>query len=135
MSIYSHQNSISVPKKHEVVIIDPYPIFRGVLCKMIRGRIPHADLPVAEDIDQASRLIKYRSPDLVFLDIAMLAKNCADYIKQIKEALPETVIVVLTTHDSTEHKAASLKHGADYFISKTETSGSRLIEIVVKTLS
>jgi DNA-binding response OmpR family regulator len=102
---------------------------------MIRERIPNADITVAEDIDQASQVIKYRSPDLVFLDIAMFEKNCADYIQEIKEALPETVIAILTTHDSTEHKAASLKHGADYFISKTETSGSKLIEIVEKTLS
>jgi DNA-binding NarL/FixJ family response regulator len=135
MSIYSHKNCISIQKKHEVVIIDPFPIFRGVLCKMIRKRIPYADITVAKDIDQASQVIKNRSPELVFLDIAMFTKNCPDYIQQIKEALPETVIVVLTTHDSAEHKAASFQHGADYFISKTETSGSRLIEIVEKTLS
>jgi len=135
MSIYNYQNNISAQKKHEVVIIDPYPIFRGVLCKMIRERISNANISVAENIDQALQAIKYRTPDLVFLDIAMFEKNCADYIQEIKQASPETVITILTTHDSTEHKAASLKHGADYFISKIETSGTKLIEIVEKTLS
>ena len=135
MLINNLQNSAPGQDKHEVAIIDPFPIFRGVLCKIIRERIPNADITVAEDIDQASQIIKNRSPVLVFLDIAIFAKNCTDYIQQIKEALPETVIVILTTHDSTEHRTASLKHGADYFISNTETFGSRLIEIVEKTLS
>ena len=106
-----------------------------MLHKIISNRIPYADIIVADTIDQAMQVIESESPRLVFLDIAMFPKNCIDYIQTMKASIPAAVIVVLTTHDSTEHKAASLKYGADYFLSKTETPGSALIDIVEDTLS
>ena len=124
-----------VEKKHKVAIIDPFPIFRGILYKIISDRISDADIAVADTIDQATQIIKTKTPDLVFLDIALFPKNCIEYIQAMKKSIPASVIVVLTTHDSTEHKAASLENGADYFLSKTETPGSKLIDIIENTLS
>ena len=121
--------------KHKVAIIDPFPIFRSMLYKIISDRVPQADIAVADTIDQAAKIIKIESPDLVFMDIALFPKNCIDHIQTMKESLPTSVIVVLTTHDSTEHRVASLEHGADYFLSKTETPGSKLIDIIDNTLS
>jgi len=122
-------------QRHKVAIIDPFPIFRSMLHNIISDKVPQADIAVADTIDQAAQIIKTESPDLVFMDIALFPKNCIDHIQTMKESLPASVIVVLTTHDSAEHRAASLKHGADYFLSKTETPGSKLIDIIENTLS
>lgn len=118
-----------------MAIIDPFPIFRGMLHKIISESIPYADITVADTIDHAMQIVKTKSPDLVFLEIALFPKNCIDYIQAMKESLPTSVIVVLTTHDSMEHRAAALKYGADYFLSKTETHGSKLLDILANTLS
>jgi DNA-binding NarL/FixJ family response regulator len=131
----SDQHNVPVAKKHKVVIIDPFPIFRHMLYKIILERIPQVEIIVADNVDPDLQNIKTESPDVIFLDIATFPKKCTDYIQSIKGSLPETAIVILTTHDSNEHKAACLKNGADYFLSKNKTSGSRLIDIVEKTLS
>jgi len=122
-------------QKHKVAIIDPFPIFRSILHKIISDRVPQVDITVADTIDQVTQAVKTGSPDLVFIDIALFPKNCIDHIRTMKESLPASVIVVLTTHDSKEHRAASLEYGADYFLSKTETPGSKLIDIIENTLS
>ena len=129
------QHTAPLDKKPKVAIFDPFPIFRSMLLRIISDRFPYADIKAADTIDQATQIIKEKSPDLIFLDIALFPKNCIDYIQAMKESLPASVIVILTTHDSIEHKTASLKYGADYFLSKTETPGSKMIEILENTLS
>lgn len=129
------QHNASLDKKPKVAIIDPFPSFRSMLYKIISDRILNAEITVADTIDKATQVIKTKPPDLIFLDIALFPKNCIDYIQAMKKSLPASIIVVLTTHDSMEHKAASLKYGADYFLSKTETSSSKLIEILENTFT
>jgi DNA-binding NarL/FixJ family response regulator len=48
--------------------------------------------------------------------------------------LPESRVVVLTSHDSAEHEAASIKQGADYFLSKEHSGGLRLIDVIRTTI-
>jgi DNA-binding response OmpR family regulator len=128
------QHTTPADKKHKVAIIDPFPTFRGMLYKIIRNRLPHADIAVADTIDKALQVIETEAPDLVFLDIALFPEKCVGYIQAMKASLPASVIVVLTTHDSAEHKAAFLEHGADYFLSKTDSSGPILIDVIEKSL-
>jgi len=118
-----------------MVIIDPFPAYSRTLHKMIRDRIPHANVLEANNFDQAHEVMKNNSPDIVFLDIATFPKNCTKYIRTLKRQLPESIIVVLTIHDSAEHEAAALTHGADYFFSKTNASIWSLIHTVEKTFS
>jgi DNA-binding NarL/FixJ family response regulator len=87
-----------------------------------------------DNIDQAYAIIKKKSADIVFLDIALFPKNCMDHIRFIKQQSPNATIVVLTTHDSAEHKTASLQCGVDYFFSKNNSSSVDLIDIVEKVL-
>jgi DNA-binding NarL/FixJ family response regulator len=126
-------NSIRVRQSISAVIIDPFPAFRRTLRKMIRDRIPNANIVEIDDFDQAHEILSNQSPDVVLLDIAIFPKNCTEQIRAIKSQLPRSVIVVLTTHDSAEHEAASLKYGADYFFSKTDSSILSLISTVEKT--
>jgi len=117
------------------LIIDPFPVFRRTLRKMIRDRIPRANIVEIDNFDQVCEILYNKSPDVVFLDIAIFPNNCMNNIRTIKRRLPGSVIVVLTTHDSAEHEAASLKSGADYFFSKTDSSISNLINTVDKAFS
>jgi DNA-binding NarL/FixJ family response regulator len=74
------------------------------------------------------------SPDVVFLDIALPQGNGIEFIRRIKRITPDTRIVVLTSHDSTEQKEASFKQGAEVFLSKESTVGLRLIDVIHSTL-
>lgn len=69
------------------------------------------------------------------MDIALPSGDGIEFIGRIKDMLPKTQIVVLTSHDSVEHKEASLQYGADFFLSKERAVGLPLIDVIEKTLS
>jgi len=126
------QNNKRERKPISVIIVDPHPVFRRTLNKMIRDRIPEAYIFEADDFDRAHAIIRNQSPDIFFLDITIFPKNGIEYIRTLKNELPETVIVVLTTHDSAEHETAVLTYGADYFFSKTDSSILNLVNTIEK---
>jgi DNA-binding NarL/FixJ family response regulator len=106
-----------------------------VLRKKIRYRSPNARIIETDDIKHLSKIIQRESPDIVFVDIAIYPKHALAHVRSIKQQLPSSVIVVLTTHDSAEHEAAANKYGVDYFISKTNPSSLPLIDKVLDTVS
>lgn len=112
------------------LIIDPFYIFRKILVDVIKISKKNVDIFEAQDAGKALDVLKNEHPDVVFLDIALPDFNGIDFITSIKEKIPESQIVVLTNHDSIEHKQASIKNGADYFISKERASGLRLLNII-----
>lgn len=121
------------PKK--VLILDPSPIFRQTLKEVIRTSASGIDISEADTADKATDILKKDSPDIVFLDIALPRKNGIEFIASIKGMVPQSRIVILTSHDSAEHKAASIERGADYFLSKEKSGGLRLIDVIHAAIS
>jgi DNA-binding NarL/FixJ family response regulator len=124
--------SISNPKK--VMILDPSPIFRRTLKKVIQKSAAQVEISAAKDYDQAREILEQQPPDVVFFDIALPADNGINRIAAIKRLVPHSRVVVLTGHDSPEYESASLRNGADYFLSKERSSGMRLIEVIRATV-
>ncbi len=120
--------------RHNILILDPSPIFRRTLKSVIETSESHVDVREAGNSDQATSLIRKHPPDVVFIDIALPRNNGIAYIAAIKEMAPEARVVVMTSHDSQEHKAASLENGADYFLSKDRGDGLRLIDVIHATV-
>ena len=120
------------PKK--VLILDPSPIFRRTLKEVIRTSETLVDIREADNIDQAEEILRNDSPDVVIFDIALPRDNGIEFIASIKSMLPESCVVVLTTHDSAEHETASIEQGADYFLSKEHSGGLRLIDVIRTTI-
>ena len=120
--------------RHKILILDPSPIFRRTLKSVIENSETHVDVTEAGNSDQATPLIRKQAPDVVFLDIALPRNDGIAYIAYIKSIAPKARVVVLTSHDSLEHEAASLEQGADYFLSKERTDGLRLIDVIHATV-
>jgi len=120
--------------RKRALIIDPSSIFRHTLKEVIQTSEPHVDVTESPNADRALGVLRNQSPDVVFLDIALPRCNGIEFIKRIKSMAPDTRIVVLTSHDSTEHKEASLKQGADIFLSKERAVGLHLIDAIHSTL-
>ena len=120
--------------RKKVLILDPSPIFRRTLKEVIRTSETRVDIREADNADQAENILKNDPPDVVFFDIALPRSNGIEFIASIKGMLPESCVVVLTTHDSAEHEAASINQGADYFLSKEHSGGLHLIEVIRTTI-
>jgi DNA-binding NarL/FixJ family response regulator len=88
----------------------------------------------AGTIGQAEDILKDEAPDVVFLDIALPRGNGVQFIASIRAMVPDSRIVVLTSHDSTEYREASLQKGADIFLSKERSGGLRLIDVIHATI-
>jgi len=114
----------------KVLIIDPSPIFRKTLKDMLQSSDLHLKVDEAKNIAEAEFILSTQNPNLVFFEIALPRNNGIAFIEKIKYRYPDTTIVVLTYHDSIEHRESSIKHGAHFFISKTKSSGLNLMEIV-----
>lgn len=120
--------------RKKVLILDPSPIFRRTLKEVIRTSEKLVEIREANNTDQAENILRNDPPDVVFFDIALPRDNGIAFIASIKVMVPESCVVVLTSHDSAEHEAASIEQGADYFLSKERSGGLRLIDVIRTTI-
>ena len=128
------QTKRSSPAGKKVLLIEPSTIFAQTLKKMIQARLPYVEVAHTSNPERADDFIEAESPDVVFLDISIFPKCGIHYIKSLKRRRPQLKVVVLTTHDSNEHKTAALEKGADCFISKYYAGGSHLVDFVQAVL-
>ncbi|MBR9987802.1 MAG: response regulator transcription factor [Desulfosarcina sp.] len=117
-------------ERKKILIVDQSTIFRRTLKEVIKAIESQIDVREAKNADQAKAILKKEPPDVVFLDIALPRENGIEFIASIKDMIPTSRIVVLTSHDSAEHEAASIQKGADYFLSKERSGGLRLIDAI-----
>ena len=122
-----------MPDDKRVLIIDPSALFRHLLKKMIQTRYPQMTITESDRLDRTGEdkdPWDGRPPDIVFIDHSTSFTNGITTIEALKRERPETLVVVMALNDSKEHRAASLKAGADFFFSKNYSGCSRLVEFL-----
>lgn len=68
--------------------------------------------------EEALRLLKQNKPDVVVMDINLPDHACHLLLKEIKDSLPQTVVIIMFI-DPDEYVLQQLKKaGADYFFDK-----------------
>ena len=72
----------------------------------------------AEDGSVAVRMAKELRPDIVIMDIAMPNLNGIDATREIKAALPETKVIVLSMHANRSYVVEVLRAGASAYLLK-----------------
>lgn len=112
-----------------VVLADDHAVVRDGLKLLLETQ---ADLQVvgeATDGRQAVRQVARLRPRVAILDIAMPELNGIEAARQIKEVCPETRIIILSMHSSSEHIFQALRAGAQGYLLK-EVAGSEVIQAV-----
>ncbi|MBI1269038.1 response regulator [bacterium] len=77
----------------------------------------------ASDGKDAVEQARSISPDVIVMDIGLPFLNGVEASRQIKEARPETKIVMLTFHDDDEHVFAALGAGVEGYCLKDSSGG------------
>ena len=105
-----------------VLVVDDDPANRKIVRRVldraasdIQGGIRVAE---GEDGEEAIRLTRELSPDVVLMDIGMPGINGLEATRQIKAEHPETKVIVLTVHDEKAYREAANANGADAFLTK-----------------
>jgi DNA-binding NarL/FixJ family response regulator len=105
-------------EKIHVLLVDDHSLFREGLAGIIASQ-PDLEV-VGEANDGLEAFVKAQElkPDLILMDVQMPGMDGLEATRQIKEALPETKIVVLTVRDDDEKLFEALKNGAQGYLLK-----------------
>ena len=105
------------PKK-QIFIVEDHRLFREGLKAMLSPSPEYEIIGEAEDGLEAIRLIKKHKPDLVLLDLSMPRMNGFSVLREIKGAMPEVKILVLSIHESDQYVLQAFEARADGYAIK-----------------
>jgi two-component system response regulator RegA len=98
------------------LIADDDEVFRNRLSRALAKR--NWDVETAPNGDEAVRLARDRSPDLVLLDLRMPGKGGLDVVEELRRLDSSMTIIVLTGYGSIPTAISAVKRGADHYLSK-----------------
>jgi two-component system response regulator NreC len=108
--------------KIRVLIADDHAIVREGLRQLLNGQTDMEVAGEAEDGRQALEKVKSLHPDVILLDIAMPHLSGLEVISLIREAAPETQVVVLSMHSKETYVQQVLSSGALGYVLKASPS-------------
>lgn len=115
--------------KIKVLIADD----QKLLAEGIKGVLESSEeievIGIAEDGEQALRIAERALPDVVLMDIRMPNVNGVVATKQIKSALPDSKVLILTTFDDSDYILDAINNGASGYLLK-DIGSEALIEAV-----
>ena len=120
--------------KRRVFVVDDHPIVRQGLAQLISSE---ADLVVCgqgEDAYQSLRAIKEAKPDLALVDVSLKDSDGIELLKELRSAVPELPVLILSMHDESLYAERALRAGARGYIMKQEAPQT-LLSAIRKVLS
>ena len=104
--------------KKQIFIVEDHRLFREGLKAMLSLEPGYEIIGEAEDGLEAVRLIRKSKPDLVLLDLSMPRMNGFSVLREIKAAMPEVKILVLSIHESDQYVLQAFEARADGYAIK-----------------
>lgn len=114
----------------KTLIVDDNPGFRRTLADILCARFPDMCIVQAGEGNEALRIVDKLLPDLIFMDIRMPGASGLELTKKIKRDHPKTMILILTSYDLSEYRAAAQRCGANDFVCKGVTSTEEILNLV-----
>ena len=104
--------------RYRVLLADDHALFREGLAGIIASQ-PDMEV-VGEASDGLEAVVKAEAlrPDLVLMDVQMPALDGLGAARQVREKLPDAIIVMLTVRDDDEKLFEALKSGAQGYLLK-----------------
>jgi DNA-binding NarL/FixJ family response regulator len=112
-----------------VLLVDDHALFREGLAGIIDAQ-PDMQV-VGETSDGLEAFVKAQElkPDLILMDVQMPGMDGIESVRQIKQVLPETIIVMLTVRGDDAMLFEALKNGAQGYLLK-EIRSQALLEML-----
>lgn len=117
-------------KMKHILIVDDNSCLRKTLFQIFNTKFPQAIISEAATGVELWDVIKYRLPDLVFMDINLAKENGLDLTREIKTKHPDVTVVIFTNHDLEQYKEQANACGAQYLLSKFDSSLADLTTLV-----
>lgn len=101
-----------------VLLVDDHALFREGLAGIISAQPDMQVVGEANDGLEAFVKAQELKPDLILMDVQMPGMDGLEAARQIKQVLPETIIVMLTVRDDDDKLFEALKNGAQGYLLK-----------------
>ena len=112
-----------------IVIADDHAVMRSGLRMLLDAEEGFEVVGEAGDVPETVRKLKAYKPDVLLLDLHMPGGPSLQAIPDMREASPDTKILVLTMQDSTSFVREALRAGALGYVTK-EAADAELVEAV-----
>lgn len=99
-----------------VLVVDDEPIARQNLAHALGRDGIVAD--VAADGDEALEMLAQTAYPLVLTDLRMPGMDGLSLLREIRQRLPQTEVIVITAHASTDSTVEAMRAGAFYYVEK-----------------
>ncbi|WP_127531168.1 response regulator [Paenibacillus kobensis] len=86
----------------------------------------------AADGEKALELMERQAPDILLTDIVMPRMDGLALIEAVKHRYPNTLIIVLSSHNEFEYVRKAMKLGVEDYLLKTSMKPSELLELLVE---
>ncbi len=108
-----------MPAKLKILIVDDHAIVRDGLAAILKFQKDMAVVGEADDGQSAIQKAQELYPDVILMDLMMPNMNGADATAAIKQALPETHILLLTSYGTSSELSRAFRNGATGAITKS----------------
>lgn len=112
-----------------VLLADDQTLIRDGLRALLEAQDDIQVIAEAANGSQACELARVLHPDIVLMDIRMPEMDGVEATRLIKQELPTTVVIVLTTFEDTEYIIKAMTFGASGYLLK-DIGSDRLIEAI-----
>jgi CheY-like chemotaxis protein len=116
------------------LIVEDDPVFLRIMKEILSTGFPSISLIEAVNGSQALEQFTTWNPRLIFMDISLPDINGLKLTRKMKERNPEVMVVIVTNHDTPEHREAAFEAGADSFISKNSNVATE-VQAAVRSLA
>jgi DNA-binding NarL/FixJ family response regulator len=117
------------PVQTDILLVDDHSVVRDGLCALLATQ---PDLRVVGSFGNCSEALAFAvdaKPHVAVLDVALEGADGIDCAKRIHDTCPDTDILMLSMHASTEYVYQALRVGATGYVLK-ESAGAELIAAI-----
>lgn len=123
-------------KLYRVILADDHPLLRESIATYIEDNAKDQISVVAQvgDGQSAVDMVAKHKPDLVLLDIHMPRLDGISALRLIKQASPDTLVLMLSMYEDQAHVVEAIRAGADDYLFKKNATSAHITNHMLSAL-